>query len=154
MAEKRAKQTNTSEHNIEYKATPSTPDNRAKTQKEKTGASPKKSPGTLPPVPPMPTGEKASGSQDNPESTHESKGKRGRPRNIQGPKPNTQGPPPARKEIFKETPKAKAKANPIPTPKPKHDTDMINNNDFKFWEGQNLTIIKDQLSKQNTEHKS
>ena len=35
----------------------------------------------------MPTGEKASGSQDNPESTHESKGKRGRPRNHQGPPP-------------------------------------------------------------------
>ena len=148
MAEKRAKQAETSEHNTEYKATPSTPDNRAKPT-AKTGPSPKKSPSKLPPVPPMPTGEKTSGSQDNPESTHGSKGKRGRPRNTQGPKPNTQGPPPVRKEIFKETPKAKAKANPIPTPKPKHDTDMINNNDFKFWEGQNLTIIKDQLNKLN-----
>ena len=116
---------------------------------KKNGASSKKNPGTLPPVPPMPTGEKASGSQDNPESTHESKRKRGRPRNTQGPKPNTQGPPPVRKEIFKETPKAKAKANPIPTPKPKHDTDIINNNDFKFWESQNPTIIKDQLNKRN-----
>ena len=35
----------------------------------------------------MPTGEKASGSQDNPESTHESKGKPGRPSNTQGPPP-------------------------------------------------------------------
>ena len=95
----------------------------------------------------MPTGEKASGSQGNPESTHESEGKRGRPRNNQGPKPNTQGPPPVRKEIFNETPKAKANPIPIPTPKPKHDTDIINNNDFKFWEGQNLTIIRDQLNK-------
>ena len=35
----------------------------------------------------MPTGEKASGSQDNPESTHESKGKPCRPSNAQGPPP-------------------------------------------------------------------
>ena len=86
IAEKRAKTTETSEHNTEYRATPSTPDNRAK-PKAKTGPSPKKSPGTLPPVPPKPTGEKAPGSQDNPESTHESKGKRCRPRNTQGPPP-------------------------------------------------------------------
>ena len=43
------------------------------------------------------------GSQDkpknnNPESEHESKGKRGRPRNNQGPKPNTQGPPPVKQK--------------------------------------------------------
>ena len=60
-------------------------------------------------LPPFPTGEQASGSQDqpkhnNPESDHGPKGKRGRPNNIQ---PN---PPPVQKEIFKETPTAKAKA--------------------------------------------
>ena len=93
MAEKRAKQTETPQHNTEYKATPSTPDNRAKPT-AKTGPSPKKSPSKLPPVPPMPTGEKTSGSQDNPESTHGSKGKRGRPR-------NTQGPPLVKKKITK-----------------------------------------------------
>ena len=42
----------------------------------------------------MPTGEKASGSQDNPESTHQSKGKQGRPSNTQ-PTINT-GPPPVK----------------------------------------------------------
>ena len=91
MAEKRANKTETSEPNTEYKATPSTPDNRAKPKEN--GPSPKKSSGTLPPVPPMPTGEKAPGSQDNLGSTHEFKGKRGRPRHTQGPLRNTQGPP-------------------------------------------------------------
>ena len=43
--------------------------------------------GKLPPVPPFPTGETASGSQDkptddNPESKHEPKGKQGRPSNL------------------------------------------------------------------------
>ena len=142
MAEKRAKRAETSEHNTEHKATPSTPDNRAK-PKAKTGPSPKRSPGPLPPVPPMPTGEKASGSQDNPGSTHESKGKRGRPR-------NTQGPPPVRKD---DKNKRQEKPNPIPTPNPtpnpKHDTDVTNSTDCEFWKGQNFTIIKDQLNKIN-----
>ena len=106
MAEKRAKQTETPQHNTEYKATPSTPDNRAKPT-AKTGPSPKKSPSKLPPVPPMPTGEKTSGSQDNPESTHGSKGKRGRPR-------NTQGPPLVKKKITKTK---KNKSNPNTKPK-------------------------------------
>ena len=56
-----------------------TPDNRPKA-KSKTGPSPKKLNQSLPP---FPTGEKASGSQDNPESTHEPKGKAGRPTNTQ-----------------------------------------------------------------------
>ena len=77
-----------------------------KPKKTKTGASSNKNTDALPKVPPFPTGEKASGSQDkpknnNPESEHERKGKPGRPRNNQGPKPNNQGPPPVRKEIEK-----------------------------------------------------
>ena len=52
-------------------------------QSQRAGASPKK----LAPVPPFPTGEKASGNQDNPESEHEPKGKPCRPRNTQGPPP-------------------------------------------------------------------
>ena len=47
-------------------------------------------------MPPFPTGEQASGSQDqpkheNPESEHPSKGKAGRPPNTQGPPPVKQG---------------------------------------------------------------
>ena len=82
-----------------------TPDNRPKA-KAKTGPSPKTN------LPPFPTGKKASGSQDkpknnNPESYHESKGKRGRPRNPQ-PNPNTQGPPPVKKDnLKKRNPKPK-----------------------------------------------
>ena len=163
MAEKRAKRSEPSEHNTDHKneRTPDnitkpkktktgasrpehnadhkneqTPDNRPKA-KAKTGPSPKRNTDALPTVPPFPTGEKASGSQDkpknnNPESEHELKGNPGRPRNNQGPKSNNQGPPPVRKDIFKETPKAKAKAkaNPIPIPNPKHDTDVDNNTDF------------------------
>ena len=73
-----------------------------------------------PPVPPMPTGEKASGSQDksknnNPESGHESKGKRGRPRNTQ-PKPNTQGPPPVKKDNLTKT-KPQTQKDQTMTPK-------------------------------------
>jgi len=153
------------EHNTEYKAAPSTPDNRAKPKKTRTGASrtdhntehnidhkneqtpdnrPKAksktgpSPNRNQSLPPFPTGEKASGSQDNPESTHEPKGKAGRPT-------NTQAKTKVQKDIFKEKPKtqakAKAKANP------KHDTEVDNNTDFKYWEAKNLTVIKDQLNK-------
>jgi len=163
-AEKKAKRAERSEHNTEYKTTPSTPDNRAKPKKTRTGASrsdhntehntahkneqtpdnrakakaktgpsPKKLNQSLPP---FPTGEKASGSQDNPESTHEPKGKAGRPS-------NTQSKAKVQKDIFKEKPKsqAKAKANP------KHDTEVDNNTDFKYWQGKNLAVIKDQLNK-------
>ena len=103
-----------------------TPGNRAKA-KAKTGPSPKKLNQSLPP---FPTGEKASGSQDNPESTHEPKGKAGRPT-------NTQAKTKVQKYIFKEKPKAK----------PKHDTEVDNNTDFKYWQGKNLAVIKDQLNK-------
>ena len=140
MAERRAQIPETSEHNTESKATPSTPDNRPKA-KAKTGPSPKTN------LPPFPTGEKAPGSQDkpknnNPESDHEPKGNPGRQRNTQGPKSNNQGPPPARKDN-----KEKPKANPIPTPNPKHDTDVDNNIDFYYWKDQYLAKIKDQLNK-------
>ena len=117
-------------------------DRRAKA-KAKTGPSPKKNIDTLPKVPPFPTGEKPSGSQDKPknnnlESEHESKGKRSRPRNNQGPKPNTQWPPPVKKDRIN-----KEKPNTNPTSNPKHDTDVNNdNNGFKFWEDLNPTIIK------------
>ena len=77
-AEKRAKRAERAERNTEYKATPSTPDNRPKA-KSKTGSSPNRNQN----LPPFPTGEKATGSQDNPESTHEPKGKAGRPTNTQ-----------------------------------------------------------------------
>ena len=60
------------------------PDNRAKA-KQRAGGSPKQ----VAPVPPFPTGEQASGSQDNPESKHEPKGNPGRPRNTQDPQPKT-----------------------------------------------------------------
>ena len=60
-----------------------TPDNRSKA-KQKAGSSPN----NLEPVPPFPTGETASGSQDkpkydNPGSKHEPKGNPGRPSNTQ-----------------------------------------------------------------------
>ena len=87
-AKKRAKTAETSEHKAVHK-NERTPHNRAK-PKQRAGAPPKKSPGKL--LPPFPTGEKASGNQDqptydNPESEHEPKGKPGRPRNTQGPPP-------------------------------------------------------------------
>ena len=133
-AEKKAKRAERSEHNTEYKTTPSTPDNRAKA-KAKTGPSPKKLNQSLPP---FPTGEKASGSQDNPESTHEPKGKAGRPS-------NTQSKAKVQKDIFKEKPKSQAKAKAKANPK--HDTEVDNNTDFKYWQGKNLAVIKDQLNK-------
>ena len=69
----------------------------------------------LPTVPPFPTGEKASGSQDSPEPEHPSKGNPGRPRNNQEPKPNTQGPPPVRKNITTKT-KSQNQQDPTMTP--------------------------------------
>ena len=104
MAERRAKTSETSEHHADHK-NERTPDNRAKAKKQRAGPSPNKNIDTLPKVPPFPTGEKASGSQDkpkrnNPESEHGSKGKRGRPR-------NNQGPPPVRKRYSKKHQKQK-----------------------------------------------
>ena len=95
-------------------------------------------------LPPAPTKAPASGSQETPESTHEDRGKPGRPPNTQ-PKPKAQGPPTVQKDIFKEKPKTKAKAKAKANPK--HDTEVDNNTDFKYWEAKNLTVIKDQLNK-------
>ena len=136
QAEKRTKKTETSEHNTDHK-NERTPDNRAKA-KQRAGASPKKSPGKLQP---FPTGEPASGSQDqpkhdNPESKHEPKRKPGRPSNT---KQTNQGPPIKTDSPNKPTAKAKANPiNPIPKPNPKHDTHLTNSNDFKFWKDQDL----------------
>ena len=85
---------------------------------KKTGPSPKKSPGKLPPVPPFHTGETASGSQDkpkgnNPESEHEPKGKTGRPSNSQGPPP--------------------VKTDHKTKPKPDHDTEKDENRTRTHW---------------------
>ena len=87
-ANKKAKASEKSEQNTDHK-NERTPNNRAKA-KQRAGASPKKSPGKL--LPPFPTGEPSSGSQDKPkydkpESEHEPKGKQGRPSNTQGPPP-------------------------------------------------------------------
>ena len=84
------------------------------------------SPEELGSLPPAPTKAPASGSQDTPESTHEDRGKPGRPPNTQ-PKPKAQGPPTVQKDIFKEKPKAKAKAKAKANPK--HDTEVDNNTD-------------------------
>ena len=92
-----------------------TPDNRAK-PKQRAGASPKKSPGKLPP---FPTGETASGSQDKPkydnsESEHEPNGKPGRPSNIQSSHGRV------RKDIQRNTnPNPKSKSKPKTKTKPK-----------------------------------
>jgi len=155
-AEKAAKRAERAEHNTEYKTTPSTPDNRAKPKKSRTGASrsdhntehntdhkneqtpdnrPKAKSKTGPSpnrnqnLPPFPTG-------DNPESTHEPKGKAGRPTNTQA-KTKAQGPPPVQKDTFDKKSRKK----------PNHDTEVDNNTDFKYWEAKNLTVIKDQLNK-------
>ena len=124
MAEKRAKQADTSEHNTEYKATPSAPDNRAKTKKQNRSFTEEKS-WHITTSSTNAYRKSRKNKNNNPESEHEPKGKPGRPRNNQGPKPNTQGPPPVRKDSMN-------KPNPIPTPNPKHDTDIDNNTYFKF----------------------
>ena len=141
-AKKEAAAAKKSEHNTEHK-NERTPDNRAK-PKQKADGSP------LKPVPPFPTGERASGSQErtrytvhpndnaNPESERPPKGRPGRPSNSQ------------------PTPKAKAKSKgpdikvdaKNKTRRPKHDTDLINEVDVDFWQNEaNLTTIRDQLNK-------
>ena len=81
-ANQRAKKAETSAHNAEHKNERTPERNQGK--KTKTGPSPKKE------LPPFPTDERASGSQDKPnysepppESTHEQRGKVGRPKNTQ-----------------------------------------------------------------------
>ena len=87
----------------------------------------------------MPTGERASGSQEqptydaNPESFHEPKGNPSRPANKQREPTVNKGPAKVRKDMFKDTqaPKANAQAKATPKPKtnPKHDTDKNDNPD-------------------------
>ena len=111
-AEARAKKAERSQHNTEHKHDrEETTPNRSK-PKAKSGPSPKKG---LPDVPPFPTGEqdRASASappkSDNPESSHEKKGKPGRPAGVKQDK----------------TKQEQA------TNKPAHDTDKIE--DPEFW---------------------
>ena len=141
-AEKKARRAERAEHNTEYKATPSTPDNRAKA-KAKTGPSPKKLNQSLPP---FPTGEKASGSQDNPESTHEPKGKAGRPTNTQAKakakaKAKSKGP-----DIKVDT-KTKPEQPPPKNNKPNHDTDRDVSINKQYWRGKGIGYLRDQLTK-------
>ena len=75
QANERAKKAETEARKAEH-TNQRTPDNRP-TAKQRAGPSP---PRQLPVIPPFPTGEQASGSQDNPESQHEPTGRRGRPR--------------------------------------------------------------------------
>ena len=109
-AEKNAKRAERAEHNTDHK-NEQTPDNRPKA-KSKTGPSPNRNQN----LPPFPTG-------DNPESTHEPKGKAGRPTNTQA-KTKAQGPPPVQKDTFDKKSRKK----------PNHDTEVDNNTDFKYWE--------------------
>ena len=125
----RIKTQQTSNHNTTHKneRTTSTPDNRAN-PKAKTGPSPKKSPAKLlAPIPPFPTGEQASGSQDqpkhdNPESEHPSKGKQGRPSNTQGPQPKASN---IRQEAFNK--------NSTPSTTTTHGTKKDNNKSRSYW---------------------
>ena len=131
-AKKRANTSEKSEHNTEHR-NGRTPDNRSKA-KQRAGGSPKQ----LAPILPFPTGDQASGSQDNPEPEHGPKGKQGRPSN----KPPKEKEPPVKTDTNTK-PKAKAKANP------KHDTETVNNDDPEFWKEQNHGLIKYQLGRRN-----
>ena len=92
-------------------------------KKTKTGSSPEK----LGLVPPFPTGEQASGSQDqpkhdNPESEHPSKGTQGRPSNTKGPQPKASN---VRQEAFKH--------NPTQSTTTTHGTEKDNNKSRGYW---------------------
>ena len=145
----KAKQAAQSEHNTEFRAAPSTPDRNARA-KAKTGPSPKKPP----PVPPFPTGERATGSQErprynvhpndnvnNPESTHEPKGPTGRPSNTQPkPKAKSRGP-----NIRVDT-KTRQEQPPLNN-NPAHDTEKDENQKPSYWNKKGLGYLKDQLDK-------
>ena len=89
-------------------------------------------------LPPAPTKAPASGRQETPESTHEARGKPGRPPNTQPkPKPTNQGPP----IKTDSTNKSKAKANP------KHDTEKDMNRTKTHWRKASRQYLVDQLSK-------
>ena len=74
-------------------------------------------------------GVKDENDDENPETTHEPKGKRGRPS-------NTQGPPPVRKTIEKDK-------------HPLHDTEMDMNRTRTHWRKAPRQHLVDQLSKHN-----
>ena len=138
-AKEQAKKAAQSEHNTEFRADPTTPDKNARA-KAKTGPSPKKPP----PVPPFPTGERASGSQDNPEYTHEPKGPRGRPANTQAKakaKAKSKGP-----DIKVDT-KTKPEQPPPKNNKPNHDTDRDVNIKPSYWRPKGIGYMRDQLTK-------
>ena len=125
-ANQRARKAENRANNVEHK-NERTPDNRPKA-KPKSGPSPKKG---LPPVPPYPTGEQASGSQeqpkyDNPESNHEAKGKPGRPPTV------------------KKEGKTKQQTKKEP---PKHDTELDESRSKSHWKSQTRGYLVDQLSK-------
>ena len=111
-----------SEHNTEHKSERS-PDTRAKAKQKADG-----SPTPLKTVPPYPTGERASGSKDNPESTHEPKGDPGRPSNTQPKAKAKRGRPtnaiPRPTADAKPKAKAKPKANPKPNANPTTTTNI------------------------------
>ena len=134
QAKKEAKKAAQSEHNTEFRAPPTTPEKNPRA-KAKTGPSPKKPP----PVPPFPTGERASGSQDNPEYTHEPKGKAGRPKNTQA---NTQ----ANAKAKSKGPDIKVDTKTKPE-QPNHDTDRDVSRNKQYWRLQGIGYMRDQLTK-------
>ena len=155
-AKKEAKKAAQSEHNTDFRAAPSTPDRKAKA-KAKTGSSPKKPP----PVPPFPTSEQATGSQErprynvhpndnvNPESTHEPKGRPGRPSNTQPKaKAKSRGP-----NIKKDS--ETRQEQPPPNNNPAHDTEKDENQKPAYWNKKVLGYLRDQLTKRGfrTTHK-
>uniref|UniRef100_UPI00404B1636 hypothetical protein n=1 Tax=Flavobacterium sp. TaxID=239 RepID=UPI00404B1636 len=142
-----------SEHDIEHKSQRS-PNTRAKA-KQKADDTP------LNQVPPFPTSERATGSQDrtrynvhpndnvNPESTHEPKGPPGRPSNTQ-PKPKAKSKGPNIKKDAKNK-----QEQPPPNNNPAHDTEKDENKKPSYWNKKGLGYLKDQLNKRGfrTTHK-
>ena len=119
-AKKRAKPSDKSEHNTDHKNERS-PDNRPQA-KQRAGGSPNK----LAPIPPFPTGEQASGSQDKSESKHEPKGNPGRPRNTQDPQPKAKAKTSSvRQEAFTK--------NQTQSTTPTHGTKKDDNKSRSYW---------------------
>ena len=156
QAEKEAIEAKKSEHNALYRAIPSTPERNPRA-KAKNQPSPKT-------VPPFPTGERATGSQErprynvhpndnvnNPESTHEPKGPTGRPSNTQ-PKPKAKSR--ARGPNIRVDAKTRQEPPP-PNNNPAHDTEKDENKKPSYWNKQLLGYMRDQLTKRGfrTTHK-
>ena len=146
-SKRREEEARKSEHNALYRAIPSTPERNPRA-KAKNQPSPK-----LATVPPFPTGERASGSQeqpnynDNPESTHEPKGRRGRPSNAQA-KAKSRGP-----NIRVDA--KNRQEQPPPNNNPAHDTEKDENQKPAYWNKKVLGYLRDQLTKRGfrTTHK-